>query len=164
LADTGWSWKLIVLPVVAVLTLAIVLLFGAGVIDVTTLAPGARVLHVVLVGLVVLLVLLAVELRMLMRTFERTASTVAHEEPAEPLGTQEVPATPLAAAPPEPAVAGEEIELVHTADEFEGQRVIELARPPKSAHEGAIYATTYVRTNAGFVLRLEEIVALHRAA
>ena len=157
------------LPIIAVVDAVVVALYGAGVLDVTDLGDAARVFHVVLVGLAIFVVLLFVEVIMLLRTFggaggpptDDDLEATADEGAGQPEG-------PVEAAPEQPATAwagdeGPDLEALQTADELEGRQVIEVARPPKTAVESGIYATTYVSVNPKTVLRLEELVA-HQGA
>jgi hypothetical protein len=160
----GWTWKLSWLPIIAVAVLVGVLLYGAGVLDVTALGDGVRVFHIVLVGVLVFLVLLAIETVLLVRTFADDAPVELEEDapaPPEP-GPEPEPDAPAFAPPP---VAGADaVEAVVTADHYDGRNVLEVARPPKSAVEGGIYASTYIPVNGSFMLRLEELVAVHERA
>lgn len=152
----GLNWWLIAIPVVAVLTIALVLLFGARILDPSLVHPSLTVGHVAIGGLVVLAVLLVVEVVLLMGGHPDHLED--DEEPApgpdEPAAREDLPdqeATPVGAEG--------DFEALATEDQLEGRDVLEVARPPKDDVDAGVYATTYVDVNNGHVLRLEEIVA-----
>jgi len=50
-------------------------------------------------------------------------------------------------------------ELVMTGETWQGKSVLEYSKPPKSEHQRAVYAKCLVPIDAGFVLRVEDMVA-----
>jgi hypothetical protein len=50
-------------------------------------------------------------------------------------------------------------ELVMTAEQWQGLRVLEYSRPPKSVHAVAVYAKCLVPVDAQYVVRVEDLVA-----
>ena len=143
----GWNWWLIVIPIVAVLTFVLVLLYGANVLVPADLGADVELWHIVVAGVVVLAVLLIVEIVLLVG---RHPEHLEDEE--EPAPQPEVVAARREEAP--------DLEALATDDEVDGKKVLEVARPPKGAVEAGVYATTYVDLDNSHVLRLEEIVAL----
>lgn len=150
-----WNWWLVALPVVAVLDLIVVLLYGANMLSVQDIHADAELLHVVLAGLAILLILLVIEAVLLMGGHPENLED--EEEPAPgpetPAAREDVPAP---AAEKDQAA---ELEAVETDDEVEGRRVLELARPPKGIVDAGVYSTTYVEIDTEQVLRVEELVA-----
>lgn len=53
-------------------------------------------------------------------------------------------------------------ELVLTAETWQGRRVLEYSRPPKSGPTAAVYAKCYVPVDGEYVLRVEDLVAQAR--
>lgn len=154
-AEDSWidrfDWWLLVIPALALVTFVVVLLFGANVLDPTTIHPEASLLHVVIVGAVVLVALLIVEGVLL------SGGHPDHlEDDEEPAPGPERSAA-RDDAPPEGD--GEDVEMLATDDEVEGRRVLEMARPPKTRIDTGVYSTTYVEIDTQRVLRLEELVA-----
>ena len=145
---SDWNWWLLTIPILAVITLVVVLLYGMDVLVPSELGEGVELFHVVLAGTFVLVALLIVEFALLMGKHPENL-----EDDDEP-----------APAPERPAARHDEeapdLEAVATDDEVEGRQVVEVARPPKWAVDAGVYATTYVEVNGQHMLRLEEIVAL----
>jgi len=152
----GFNWWLIAIPVVAVLTIAVVLLFGARVLDPSTIHPELTVGQIAIAGLVVLAILLVIEVVLLMGGHPDHLEDEAEPAPApeEPAAREDVPATET-----QPVGAEGDFEALATEDQLEGREVLEMARPPKDDIDAGVYATTYVDVDNGHVLRLEEIVA-----
>jgi hypothetical protein len=152
----GFNWWLIAIPVVAVLTIAVVLLFGARILDPSLIHSSLTVGQIAIGGLVVLAILLVVEVVLLMGGHPDHLED--EEEPApgpdEPAARDDLPD-----AEPSPVGAEGDFEALATEDHLEGREVLEVARPPKEDVEAGVYATTYVDVDNGHVLRLEEIVA-----
>lgn len=152
----GFSWWLIAIPVVAVLTIAIVLLFGARILDPTAIHSELTVGHIAIGGLVLLAVLLVVEVVLLMGGHPDHLEDEAEPAPGpdEPAARDDLPAHEAT-----PVGAEGDFEALATADQVQGREVLEVARPPKDDIDAGVYATTYVEVDNGHVLRLEEIVA-----
>lgn len=143
----GWNWWLVTIPIVAVVTFVIVLLYGSNVLVPADLGEDVELFHIVIAGVFVLVALLIVEFALLLGKHPENL-----EDVPEPAPAPERPAARTDEAP--------DLEAVSTDDEVEGRRVVEVARPPKWAVEAGVYATTYVAVDRERVLRLEEIVAL----
>lgn len=154
----GFDWWLVAIPIVAVVTIVLVLLYGARILDPTAVHESLTVDHVAIAGLVVLAVLFVVELVLL--TGGHPDHLEDAEEPApgpdRPAAREDVPSQAGQAA----AIGSEgDLEALSTEDRLEGRSVLEMARPPKSDVDAGVYATTYVEVDNGHVLRLEEMVA-----
>lgn len=150
-----FNWWLLVIPVLAVLDLVIVLLYGANMLDPQDIHSEAELLHVVIAGGVVLVALLVVEGILL------AGGHPDHlEDEDEPAPGPETPAA-REDLPEAPSPEGQtpDLEALATDDEVEGRRVVELARPPKDRVEAGVYSTTYVEIDTERVLRVEELVA-----
>lgn len=144
---SAWSWWLLVIPILAVLDLIIVLLYGANVLVPSDLGDGVELFHIVIAGIIILAILLIAEIALI---FGRHPDHLEDEEEPAPGPARE------AAREGEPP----EWEAVETDDQLDGKPVVEVSRPPKWAVEAGVYATTYVDVSDDNVLRLEEIVAL----
>ncbi len=144
---SAWSWWLLVIPIIAVIDLVLVLLYGANVLVPSDLGDGVELFHIVIAGLIVLAILLIVEIALVLG---RHPDHLEDEEEPAPGPDRE------AAREDEPP----EWEAVDTDDQLDGKHVVEVSRPPKWAVEAGVYATTYVDVSDESVLRLEEIVAL----
>lgn len=142
-----WNWWLVTIPIVALATLVLVLLYGANTLEPTDLGDEVELFHIVIAGSLVLLALLIVELVLLLGKHPDNL-----EDEAEPAPAPDLPAAREDEAP--------DLEAVSTDDNVEGRQVLEVARPPKWAVDAGVYATTYVPVDTAHVLRLEEIVAL----
>lgn len=147
-----FDWWLLVIPVLALFTFVVVLLFGASIIHPSSIHPEATLLHVVVAGAVVLVALLIVEGVLL--SGGHPDHLEDDEEPAP--GPQRTAARED--VPSEPSEEGE-LETVSTDDRVEGRQVLEMARPPKNAVDAGVYSTTYVEVDTDNVLRIEELVA-----
>lgn len=143
----AWSWWLLVIPILAVLDLIIVLLYGANVLVPSDLGEGVELVHIVIAGAIVLAILLIAEIALILGRHPD------HLEDAD---------EPAPGPAREAAREGEppEWEAVETDDQLDGKHVVEVSRPPKWAVDAGVYATTYVEVSDDNVLRLEEIVAL----
>lgn len=152
----GFDWWLVAIPVVAVATIVLVLLFGARIVDPSLVHESLTVGQVAIGGLVVLAVLLVVEVVLLMGGHPDHL-----EDEEEPAPGPETPAAreDLPAPDATPVGAEGDFEALATEDHLGGREVLEIARPPKNEVGAGVYATTYVEVDNGHVLRLEEIVA-----
>lgn len=92
--------------------------------------------------MVVLLLLLVVDARRGPRAPVAHAAAAPRYAPMQPVGP--------------PQVADE---LVVTAESWQGRRVLEYSRPPKSEHPRAVYAKCVVPIDDQLALRLEDLVA-----
>lgn len=154
-SSRGFNPWLIVIPAVAVLTIAVVLLFGARILDPTSIHESLGVGHIAIGGLVVLLILLIVEVVLLMGGHPENL-----EDEDEPAPGPDTPAARDDVSGAAAAVGAEgQFEALATDDRLEGRDVLEMARPPKTDVDAGVYATTYVQVDTSRVLRLEEIVA-----
>lgn len=144
---SAWSWWLLVIPIIAVIDLAVVLLYGANVLVPSDLGDGVELFHIVIAGVIVLAILLIAEIALILGRHPDHLED--EEEPAPGPARQ-------AAREGEPP----EWEAVETDDQLDGKHVVEVSRPPKWAVDAGVYATTYVEVTDDDVLRLEEIVAL----
>ncbi|PSG96996.1 hypothetical protein BRD56_07925 [Thermoplasmatales archaeon SW_10_69_26] len=155
----GFNWWLVAIPVVAVATIVIVLLFGARILDPSSIHESLTVGQIAIGGLVVLVILLVVEVVLLMGGHPDHLED--EEEPApgpdQPAAREDLPEHDT-----EPIGAEGDFEALTTEDRLEGRDVLEVARPPKDEIDAGVYATTYVEVNNGHVLRLEEMVARRR--
>lgn len=154
--SSGFSesdWWLLVIPVLALATFVLVLLYGASILHPSSIHPDASLVHVVIVGAVVLVALLIVEGVLL------AGGHPEHlEDEEEPAPGPERPAAREDIPTEEDAEEGD-LEALSTDDEVEGRKVLELARPPKTAVDAGVYSTTYVEIDRESVLRVEELVA-----
>jgi hypothetical protein len=152
----GFNWWLVAIPAVAVLTIVLVLLFGARILDPSTIHESLTVGHIAIGGLVVLGILLVVEVVLLMGGHPDHLEDEEEPAPApdEPAAREDLPDHETT-----PVGAEGDFEALATEDELEGREVLEVARPPKDEVDAGVYATTYVHVNNGHVLRLEEMVA-----
>lgn len=157
----GFNWWLVAIPIVALATIIIVLLYGARILDPTAIHESLTVDYIAIGGLVVLAILFVIELVLL--TGGHPDHLEDDEEPApgpdRTAAREDVPSQASQAA----AIGSEgDLEALSTEDRLEGRSVLEMARPPKSDVDAGVYATTYVEVDNGHVLRLEEIVARRR--
>lgn len=153
------NWWLVAIPVVAVATIVLVLLFGARILDPSTIHESLTVGQIAIGGLVVLAILLVVEVILLMGGHPDHLEDEAEPAPGpdQPAAREDLPTHEA-----EPVGAEGDFEALATGDKVEDREVLEVARPPKDEVDAGVYATTYVEVNNGHVLRLEEIVARRR--
>lgn len=147
---SAWNWWLLVIPVLALVTAVIVLLYGTFTLQPTGIHESVELWHIVVVGSVVLVGLLIAEI--VLMSGGHPDNLEDEEEPAP--GPERT-----AAREDLPDREAEALEMLATDDEVEGHTVLEVARPPKGTVDAGVYATTYVEVDTGHVLRLEEIVA-----
>ncbi|MGQ0536857.1 MAG: hypothetical protein ACT4PT_12405 [Methanobacteriota archaeon] len=103
----------------------------------------------VLSGIVVFLLVLLLEFLYLRKRGVGAAQRAA-------AGVEVVAESPV---PTRVTKAGIHDEYVTTNDLYQGKRVLEYSKPPKSQHSEAVYAKTYVDVGGGLALRVEELVA-----
>ncbi len=155
-SSRDFDWWLIAIPIVAIFTIVVVLLFGARIIDPASVHESLTIGHVAITGLVILAILLVLEIVLLMGGHPDHL-----EDDEEPAPGPDTPAAREDLPVSQAAPIGEEgeFEALATEDRLKGREVLELARPPKNDVDAGVYATTYVDVDNGHVLRLEEIVA-----
>ncbi|MHB8604508.1 MAG: hypothetical protein ACYDCK_04565 [Thermoplasmatota archaeon] len=137
------KWKLWIAPVLAFLYFLWVVYLATT----STETAGVTIDTWVYIGAALFLVVLVIELFLLPRRKEKVAKQVVAEETATSVGS----ALPL-------GHTGED-EFKLTAEEFQGKRVVELSRPPKSTNSGAVYSKALVEIGDQWVLRIEDLVA-----
>jgi hypothetical protein len=152
---TSFNWWLVAIPVLALLTFVLVLLFGAGVFEPSSIHESVELVHVALASLAIFVILLVLEF--VVMTGSHPENLEDDEEPAPgpdtPAAREDVPGGTAQADEPG------DLEALLTDDRLEGRDVLEMARPPKQSVDAGVYATTYVEVDDSRVLRLEEIVA-----
>lgn len=137
----GWNVPLLAF-VIALAYFVWVALLGMNIIALPGLEPGIQLGDWVLGGVALMILLLLLLVVWAMGNRQGTAEGAVAEEPPAEYG------------PPR-----YEDELVVTAEEWRGMRVLEYSRPPKSEAPAAVYAKCYVPVDGSYVIRVEDRVA-----
>lgn len=142
-------WKLLILPILALLYFAAVLLLAAFGYEV----QGVTMEQLVLGGAAFFLVVLVLELPFVFKKKVRQEPELVEEEPpvAEPVESFSEPET--FTRPPS------NDEMLVTSEVVKDLRVLEYSAPSKSLHSGAVYAKTMVPVTKEHVLRVETLAA-----
>lgn len=133
--------------VIAVVYFTWVALLGLRIVILSSLEPTITPADWAAFGGLLMLVLLV-----LLVLDYRKARDRAFEEAEAPAAADTVP-TPVFGERSVPD------ELVVTAETWQGRRVLEYSRPPKSEHGAAVYAKCTIPVDAQLVLRVEDLVA-----
>jgi hypothetical protein len=121
-----------------------VALLGMRIIALPALEPGIRPADWANFGILLLLILLAILI----------LDAMVAKRRAEAL-----PVNASAAAPAQVAPRTAEDELLVTAEEWNGRRLLEYSRPAKSAHPVAVYTKCVVPIDARYAIRVEDLIA-----
>lgn len=146
-------WKLWILPTIAILYFAVVILLAILHLQIQGVSTDALVLG----GLGLFLLTIVVEFPFLLRRRVRAS------DPAPPPEAMPAPtawqAAPTAASAPYLGGARADDEKLITGEMQQGLRVLEYSAPAKSHHRGAVYSKTYVPVTKEHVLRVETLSA-----
>lgn len=146
-------WKLLILPILAILYFAAVLLLAAFGYEV----QGVTMEQLVLGGAVFFALVLLIELPYVFKRKVRAEPEVVDEpveEPVETFAPMEDFSEPEPVARPK---ANDE--LLVTSEVVKDLRVLEYSAPSKSRHSGAVYAKTMVPVTKEHILRVENLAA-----
>jgi hypothetical protein len=133
--------------VVAVLYFLWVALLATRTIVLTGLEPGITPEDWAVGGAVLMLLLLV----LLIYDYQRQNRGLLEQAEAAPAAAPAYAPAPQTRAVPD--------ELVVTAETWQGRRVLEYSRPPKSERPAAVYAKVLVPIDGQLVLRVEDLVA-----
>ena len=136
-------WVLAILPVVCLFYFAAILYVALRGLKIR----GASMDLLVLVGAALFVVTFLVEIPFFLRR-----RGPRPEEPEPRVDFQDEPLEPVSRV-------REDDEVLVTAEQQQGLRVLEYSRPAKSRHKGAVYAKTYVPVTKEHVLRVETLAA-----